>query len=373
MRRLAPIVPGQWVLERAQAFDSDVGSSWSKETYGDLAEKTVVLCYVAALCGNFCMIYAPDDAAPLKMTNENVRRRRMSRITELKTVEEMSYETRRMNKIEAPKSLDMLPFPNPRALDRSRIMDCIQSILRSRKNQQKPTDCRDTHVSMFTWEQLQQEQFKGSLSNIKVIYPLRECFDSNYMHSYDNTDGIQHAQILKYHNADELKRLGDWLGQSNFNMHRRCRRPKFCRPERVFYDSMNVVHPKFPRTGIVLKWNAATWALKVTVSYQQTPPVPPDMEHHFLPHGDCDPPPLPASYLNGDAQKQQADADEFTDAVLQDEQVEIGLVNKWSIMSQDDACANFHRNGGPPVYFFYHDTESFPEFANLPRIHHISE
>lgn len=315
---------GQWVIERARAFDAGMGQRWSKQEYGKLADNATVLCYIGCVHDTYSFIYAPDDPAPLKITNINVRRRRLSSITETKTAEGMSKAAQAMDLVEPPTSLNDIPWPDPRKRDKQALLNAIQSILRSRKKQQKPTDSREVHLDYSSFLGLVEPQHRGHLSKIRTIYPRIEIFDANYMHSYGYIETVQYMQILTYRSAEELERLGAWLGQPNFNMHRRGNRPKELRPEPVFFDEMNVVHPKLIRTHIVIKYNVSTFMAKITISYQKVGPIAPGQESHFLPSGSCDPPTVPVDEPLSEDVPRCAPADEYTDAVLQDEQVEIG-------------------------------------------------
>ena len=221
----------------------------------------------------------------------------------------------------------------------------IQSILRSRTRQEKPTDCRDVTMAYISFDSIRSPEYVGTLSAVKVVYPLRESFDSMYMHHYKYDSKVQHEQLIVYQTEEELLRLGAWLGQANFSMHRRGARPKLCRPLPVHYDDLNVVHPKFARTRIVIKYNVQTWMARITVSYQRVGPVAPGQEHHFLPSGDCTLPALPPSEPDLDDHA----AEEYTDAVLQGEQVE-HAAGVYEITTVADTCSlSLVAGSGPQV------------------------
>ena len=175
-------------------------------------------------------------------------------------------------------------------------------------------------MSFSSFEGITRSEYVGTLSAIRVCYPLRESFDAEYMHVYGSCP-VEHMQICSWRTKDELERLGNWFGQPNFNMHRRGNRPKLCVPMPVMFDEMNVVHPKYSRTRIVLKYNITTFMAKVTVAYQRVGPAAQGTAHHFLPGGDCAPPAMPVP--TQPSEPVQCGEEEYTDAVLQGEQIEI--------------------------------------------------
>lgn len=67
--------------------------------------------------------------------------------------------------------------------------------------------------------------------------------------------------------------------------------------------------------------NITTFMAKVTVAYQRVGPVAQGTAHHFLPGGDCAPPAMPVP--TQPSQPVQCGEEEYTDAVLQGEQIEI--------------------------------------------------
>ncbi|EGB03321.1 hypothetical protein AURANDRAFT_68102 [Aureococcus anophagefferens] len=312
VRRHDKIVVGQWVRERVSAFDSNSGQRWSHVNYGALADKATILCYICAVHEHISYLYTPDDGEALKITNENVRRRRVSSICEVKVSKsERRLSTETKNSVPRqppPASLAEVPWLNPLARDKGNVLQCIQSILRSRGKREKPTDSRDIHMSFSSFEGITRSEYVGTLSAIRVCYPLRESFDAEYMHVYGSCP-VEHMQICSWRTKDELERLGNWFGQPNFNMHRRGNRPKLCVPMPVMFDEMNVVHPKYSRTRIV------------TVAYQRVGPVAQGTAHHFLPGGDCAPPAMPVP--TQPSEPVQCGEEEYTDAVLQGEQIEI--------------------------------------------------
>lgn len=225
-------------------------------------------------------------------------------------------------RVPAPSSLDDVPFLDRAALGKSNVLQAMGSILRSNAKQEKPVDSRTTHLERVEWAQLCSSDFRGTVSKIRAFYPLAETFDADFNHRYGHT-AVQYAQSIVYKSAEDLERLGSWLGQDNFNMFRRGCRPPILRPKQVRHDEINVVHPSFSRTKIVLQYNISTNVLRVTTSYHRAGPFVEHQLPNYLPRG---PGCTEEFEVFQELGQQIADApslEEYSDNVLLSEEVEI--------------------------------------------------
>lgn len=206
------------------------------------------------------------------------------RVSSCSATRRVAAPRRKLHCVRAPASLEEIPRLDPAALGKYNVLQAIYSVLRSNAKQEKPTDCRHIHLERDDWSHLCSEEFRGTVSNPRAFFPLVESFDSNFAHCYGHA-AMQWIQQIVYQSADELTRLGTWLGQENFNMCRRGCRPKILRPKLIYYDQINVVHPTIPRTKIVLKYNLSTSMVRITTSYHRAGPLVRNQVHNYLPHG----------------------------------------------------------------------------------------
>ena len=81
-------------------------------------------------------------------------------------------------------------------------------------------------MAYISFDSIRSPDYVGTLSAVKVVYPLRESFDSMYMHHYKYDSKVQHEQLIVYQTEEELLRLGAWLarelgGNSNVENHQK--------------------------------------------------------------------------------------------------------------------------------------------------------
>jgi hypothetical protein len=315
---------GQWVLESAAMLRH--GASRDQAVNRAHSGRGMLLSMIvsvgaenATICVPGALIGADNLPELFKVVLSRVRLIRASSSAALREVP--ATQTLR---VPVPATLDDVPLLDRAALAKAALLHAIQNVLRSNAKQEKQTDCRYMHLHIDDWRELTSPEFCGSLSKISRNYPFIETFDAYYLHQYVSAP-VQYSQSMIYRYADHLERLASWLGQPNFNMYRRGCRPPACRPRPVSNDQMNVVHPSFPWTKILFKYNISTRTLRVTTSYQRTQSLFSVHLPNFLPRG--------SGCIDATQQQQQQQpltepretpaADEYTDEVLMEAQIDI--------------------------------------------------
>ena len=110
----------------------------SEREYGEIALFATLLCCVAEAGKHRAQVLVPDadkdthdTPVNLVMVNANVRRRRVSSVAALKTVEQMIPGAR----VAPPATLDDVPFADPVERAKTRVAHAIQGVLRARAKQ----------------------------------------------------------------------------------------------------------------------------------------------------------------------------------------------------------------------------------------------
>jgi hypothetical protein len=325
-RRTEAVAPGQWVLMPADSLG--YGDRRNPTVYGRFWKEALLLCVILRVDSGSAWVCVPDadvdaDGCPLMsvITLGAVRDIRVSSVAARRVAAPLATRHR----VPAPSSLGDVPVLDREALAKSNVLHAISSVLRSNSKQEKPTDSRITHLDRAEWVQLCSEGFRGKVSNIRTFYPLVESFDADYRHRFGYA-AVQFSQTIVYQRADELARLGCWLGQRNFNMFRRGCRPSILRQKQVYYDQINVVHPSLSRTKIRLQYNVSTNVLRVTTSYHRAGPFVQHELPNYLPHGPgCTevPEELEVTQESGQQIADAPSLDEYSDNVLSTEDVVI--------------------------------------------------
>jgi hypothetical protein len=322
-RRSAAVAPGQWVLKPAHSLGD--GARWNAAVYGGFWEEAELLCVILRVDSGSARVCVPDadvgvDGLPLlsEIALGAVPDIRVSSVAARRVAARVTTRSR----VPAPSSLDDVPFLDSAALAKSNVLHAISTVLRSNAKQEKPTDSRITHLERTEWAQLCSLDFRGAVSTIRTVHPLAETFDADFIHRFGYA-GAQFTQTIVYRSADDLARLGCWLGQSNFNMFRRGCRPPTLRPKHVRFDQINVVHPSLSRTKIVLQYNISTNVLRVTTSYHRAGPFVRQELPNYLPHGPGCSEELEVAEEPGQQIADAPSLDEYSDTVLLSEEVEI--------------------------------------------------